>query len=258
MTNIRPPFPYYGGKQRLATKLVNLLPEHDHYVEPFFGGGSVLLAKPRSRHETVNDKDGRVLNFWMQLRDNPKELERLCSLTPHSREELMNSANKSDDPLEDARRLFVLLTQGRSARTGGSTGWRYIIDPNNVTAFSKFVSGYVGRLSGVAERLAGVSLECRDAFDVMDSYDRVGCTMYLDPPYLGSTRTTSVGAYGVEADSIKFHAEFLQRVKALRCSWVLSGYDSELYSDELVGFERHELAARSNGGARTELVWIKG
>ena len=42
-----PPMPlkYHGGKRYLAKRIIALMPEHITYVEPFFGGGSVLLHK---------------------------------------------------------------------------------------------------------------------------------------------------------------------------------------------------------------------
>jgi hypothetical protein len=55
--------PYYGGKTGLADRIVAVLPPHRHYVEPFAGSLAVLLAKPRSRLETVNAVNGDLLTF---------------------------------------------------------------------------------------------------------------------------------------------------------------------------------------------------
>jgi len=61
---LQPPFAYFGGKSTLASRIVDLLPPHEHYMEPFCGGSSVLLAKAPSTMETVNDLDGRLMTFW--------------------------------------------------------------------------------------------------------------------------------------------------------------------------------------------------
>ena len=84
---VKPPFAYYGGKTTLAPAIAELLPPHEHYVEPFAGSLAVLLAKRPSRAETVNDLDGDLVTFWRVLRDRPEDFERVCALTPHSRAE---------------------------------------------------------------------------------------------------------------------------------------------------------------------------
>ena len=59
------PFPYFGGKRTVADRVWAALGNVDHYVEPFFGSGAVLLNRPHSaRTETVNDRDGLLANFW--------------------------------------------------------------------------------------------------------------------------------------------------------------------------------------------------
>lgn len=82
-----PPMAYFGGKTLLADRIVAMLPRHAHYVEPYAGSLAVLLAKPRSRMETVNDLDGQLMTFWRVLREQPDELMRVCTLTPHGRAE---------------------------------------------------------------------------------------------------------------------------------------------------------------------------
>jgi DNA adenine methylase len=110
----RPPFPYFGGKQRIAERIVSLFPEHGHYVEPYCGGLSVLMAKPPAMLETVNDIDGDIMTFWRVLRERPDEMERACALTPHSRAESLLSKDRDGlDDIERARRVWVALTQHR-------------------------------------------------------------------------------------------------------------------------------------------------
>lgn len=79
--HLQPPAPFFGGKQRIADQIADLLPEHRHYVEPFCGGLSVLLAKPPADLETINDPDADLVTFWRMLRDRPTDLTRLCEFS---------------------------------------------------------------------------------------------------------------------------------------------------------------------------------
>lgn len=45
-----------------------------NYIEPFFGTGAVLLARPTEpKQETVNDKDGLLSNCWRSIQSHPEE-----------------------------------------------------------------------------------------------------------------------------------------------------------------------------------------
>lgn len=67
------PFPWFGGKRRVAHVVWQRFGEVANYVEPFFGSGAVLLGSPRiCRTETVNDADGFVANFWRAVQADPE------------------------------------------------------------------------------------------------------------------------------------------------------------------------------------------
>lgn len=74
--SLRAPFPWFGGKRMIAAEVWRRLGNVASYVEPFFGSGAVLLARPDDhawwdRIETVNDADGFVGNFWRAVRADP-------------------------------------------------------------------------------------------------------------------------------------------------------------------------------------------
>jgi hypothetical protein len=71
--SLQAPFPYFGGKSRIAAAVWERFGEVTNYVEPFFGSGACLLARPTpfSGVETVNDADGMVANFWRAVQADP-------------------------------------------------------------------------------------------------------------------------------------------------------------------------------------------
>lgn len=254
---VKPPFAYYGGKTTLAPTIAGLLPEHEHYVEPFAGSLAVLLAKKPSRAETVNDLDGDLVTFWRVLRDQPEELERVCALTPHARGEWLASREGiADSPnnLERARRVWTILTQSRGNNLTGN-GWRYRINAS-ASLMPAMVESYARRISPAAERLKAVTIECRDAVEMIREYGaHPDVCMYVDPPYLGSTRATG---YRVEMTADDAHVALADALNECKASVVLSGYDAPLYAELFDGWHRMDLAAPttlSGDTDRVEVLW---
>lgn len=244
-----PPFAYFGGKTQMAKRIVDLLPLHNHYVEPFAGSLAVLLAKPRVDMETVNDLDQDLMTFWRVLRDQPEELSLRMALTPHARAEHQAAYDLADvDDIERARRVWVLLSQGRGG-TLKRTGWRFYRNPNASTySFPEYLAAYTNRVPPCAERLAGVSLECRPALEVIADYGRQpNVLLYCDPPYLGSTRTKN---YRHEMADDGQHRELAEVLADCKSAVVLSGYHAPLYDDLYAGWHRAELKAWTGNGIR--------
>jgi len=73
---LKAPFPYFGGKSKIASVVWEYFHDIKHYNEPFFGSGAVLL-QCQTPHElvfTVNDADCLVCNFWRAIKHAPEEV----------------------------------------------------------------------------------------------------------------------------------------------------------------------------------------
>ena len=69
------PFPYFGGKRKVAREVWRRFGDTANYVEPFAGSAAMLLSRPSSHQghiETINDKDGYVANFWRAIAADPQ------------------------------------------------------------------------------------------------------------------------------------------------------------------------------------------
>jgi DNA adenine methylase len=177
------PLPYIGGKNRLATKIISMLPEHTTYVEPFAGGAQVLFHKPPSNVEVLNDLDFDVVNFFRVCQWHYEELVRylrfcLASRTLHELHVKSDPATLTD--IQRAGRFFYLQKNS----FGG-----LILRP-------KFHYGVVQRsnfnperlpeiIERAHRRLARVQIESLPYEQVLERYDRPTTLFYLDPPYWG-------------------------------------------------------------------------
>lgn len=78
---LRAPFPYPGGKSRVAEDAWRALgPDVVNYIEPFCATCAMLLLRPggAGKIETVNDLDGGIINFWRAIKFAPYEVAEWC------------------------------------------------------------------------------------------------------------------------------------------------------------------------------------
>lgn len=254
MVVTRPALRYYGGKWQLAPWIIRHFPRHQNYVEPCGGAASVLLQKPLSPLETYNDIDDRVVNFFCVLREQPEDLIRLIRLTPWARKEFDDCKPVADDPLEDARRFWVLCWQSIS-KPGGS--WRSMYDFSARPRSTPMDGIEIEHLYAVAERFKRVQIESRDALEIIQMYNGPRTLIYFDPPYVATTRTTrNYYRYEVDEDFHRRSAELLRQAKGFV---VVSGYASDLYRElyEQYGWVRVDSrSVATNGSRRVESLWL--
>lgn len=220
---MKTPISYYGGKQMLVSSILPLIPEHTTYCEPFFGGGAVFFAKPKSPVEILNDVNQFVVNFYRQSQSNFDALNSLIQATPHSRRSYRDAMVMYEHPhlftdLERAWAFWTLCNQGYASKIGS---WAFGTIDNSS---EKKVNNAKARLSTgeLSTRLGLVQIECNDALHILEMRDRPTTFFYLDPPYFNS----NMGHYGgyTEGD---FEA-LLQACSRLEGKFLLSSYPSEV------------------------------
>lgn len=267
MKTINPPLKWHGGKHYLAAKIIGLMPKHTHYVEPFFGGGSVMLAKdPEGVSEVANDLNSGLSNFWSVLRDGEwfERFRRLVEATPFS-EKVWQSSVDSDAIEDDApRQAYWFFVRCRQSMSGRMKDLAPLSRTRTRRGMNEQASAWLTAVEGLADvhaRLKRVAVLNRPAVEVIKGQDGEATLFYLDPPYMHETRA-STGEYAHEM-TMSQHSELLTVIASIKGKFLLSGYDSELYRtfEREHGWARHtfDLPNNSAGGETkrrmTEVVW---
>ncbi len=244
---------YPGAKTKIANWIVNNMPKHKVYVEPYAGSLAVLFNKPRCHIETVNDLHGEVVNFFRVLRDKPDELKYLIEFTPYSREEYDLSYEESVDEVERARRFCVRCWQGFGCANlyhNGFKSGQQSNSPNPARAWKE----YPDTIIQAAKRLKGIQIENLPAIELMRRYNTADVFIYADPPYLHSTRKNYLYKYEMTDDE---HYEMLQTLLEHPGQVMISGYDNDLYNSMLTGWRKVKKDTIAEGGAkREEVLWM--
>lgn len=255
-------FRYPGAKWALAEWIIQHFPpgyENMVYLEPFCGSSAVFFNKEPSVVETINDLNSDIVNLFRVLREQPDDLQRAMALTPYSREEYDNAFNPADDPVEKARRFMVQTTQAIGAKMCGKCGWRNHKQTKVGGTACKWY-GIPDTIGIAAERLKGTSthlvqIEHMDAIRLIERYDSPEVLMYLDPPYVRSTRKSGK-LYQHEMNNAQ-QADLLALISKSRAKVIISGYKSSLYDEFLSGWYCDSIMARTTSAALAEeKIWM--
>lgn len=271
MSRLTQPIKRHGGKHYLATKIVGLMPaKHTHYVEPFFGGGSVLLAKPFvGISEVVNDLESDLTNFWRVLKSEIlfPEFLRYATATPFSETEYEDAVETCESEgyvlMSMVERAIAFFIRCRQSLAGRMQNFATLSKRRTRRNMNEQVSAWLTTIEGlpaVHDRLKRVAILNRPAVDCIRSEDTEETLFYCDPPYLHETRATT-GEYKHEMSEAD-HAELLQVLLQCKGKVMLSGYRSELYDGMLSRWRRvdWEIDNKASGGktkrTMVECVWM--
>lgn len=266
------PLKWHGGKSYLAAKIIEQFPKHTHYVEPYFGGGAVLFAKPaqwiEGHSEVVNDIDGELTNFWKVLAEptlRDRMIEGLAN-TPFA-ESVWKASHDKPIRMDDIdwRHAMCFFIKYRMSRQGLGKDFATLSRNRTRRGMNEQVSSWWSAVEGLdeaGERLARVAILNRDALDVIRQQDGPNTLFYLDPPYLHETRTATK-AYQYEMTN-EDHCSLLAELLLIKGRFILSGYRSEQYDRAAsIGQWRrvdikidNKASSKSVKDVKTECLWM--
>lgn len=249
----------YGGKGLVAPKLIPHFARAQLWVEPFFGAGGVFFQLPDRVYQryAVNDLDSSIITFFRVLRDRPDDLVRMCELTPYAREEFIACLPKSDDPLEEARRVWVRGRQGFAGKASSKGDWAR---PSSGKWYPSMATEK--DLRAYAKSLRNVAVDCIDAQEFVAKWGGEGVFVYNDPPYAPEARKGESYEHELTADDHRALAAELHAAVGRGAKVAVSGYPSTLYSELFSGWRTVEFDVALNGTRdatgmrRTEVLWM--
>ena len=281
-----PIIPWVGGKEKLAPSILQVFPQKfDPYVEPFGGGGAILLGLPKSasRLDIYNDFNRDLVNLMVCVKEHPLELIKELEFLPlHSRAEfedlkaLMDHDALTDietaameqelavaeecftsQELDEIRELYRRKTELRNVRRaaifykisrGSFSGTRssFGVKRNNIRRFRC-------QIQKASRRLEDVVIENRDAVSLIQERDSPTALIYCDPPYFKAE-----GYYDVDFRR-KDHVRLYHALKGCKGFVVLSyndcPYIRNLYKDFFIlAFRRDNPLAQKEGSKYGELI----
>lgn len=226
--NIKSPLRYPGGKSRAIKKILPIIPEnYKEFREPMVGGGSVFLATKQKLNKNaiykINDLNYDLYCFWKSAKNNIDELvERVQYIKDTStdgRKLFKEFTNNSQDltELERAVRFFVLnrITFSGTVDSGGYSEQSFK---------NRFTQSSIDRLALLSQALQNVIITHGDyTSHLFEDGDDV--FIFLDPPYLSSTKSKLYGKNG-DLHTRFNHKEFAENMKKCNHKWLITLDDS--------------------------------
>jgi DNA adenine methylase len=224
--------PYFGGKYEMSRKMVHMIPEHERYIEVFFGGGSMFFRKPKAKFNVLNDIDSDLINLYLCVLDKFDEIKKYIYWYPKSRSlhEMFRQEIKEDEPftIPDVRRASKYYYTVKNSFNR--------IPTNAFSTHSDWDTKLIKELEFSRMKLDGATIENLDFKTLIERHSpREGDFYYLDPPYIVTEKRKDYYRNVLNRDE---HIELKESVDIIddNGGYVMISYDDhevvrDLYSD---------------------------
>ncbi|TAE33255.1 MAG: DNA adenine methylase [Candidatus Kapaibacterium sp.] len=179
---INSPFRYAGGKFYARHLILEHIPSHSVYLEPFAGGGSIFFAKNKVRQNWLNDADPELINTYLMIQNNPEKLINALSdeVATKERHAWYKNEFKPQNALEQAVRWYYL----------NRTSYSGIMNPKNCywgygDKYSMRPENWGRNILRTSQKLQGVQITCLDFETVLEQVED-DAFLFIDPPYFNA------------------------------------------------------------------------
>ena len=195
---VKPAYSQFGGKYKLLQKIIPLIPQMDTYVEPFGGGGSVLMNLPEGmfRERIINDIDPVYSTLLKGFQKYDGETISEIINGSYTRDDFIRLKESNPKSFKDKFFTYLLL------KKLSILGHMKYIDNTRSTLNTKYTNVY-------KDALKGVKIYNKDYKFLISKYDSPNTFFYLDPPYMGSSKSH----YNFPAFDIKELLEIMSKIK---------------------------------------------
>jgi DNA adenine methylase len=205
------PFRYAGGKFYARNLILNHVPKHEYYIEPFAGGGSIFFAKEKVKKNWLNDLDKELVNVYLHIKDHSESLIEALrgeEATKERHKWYKNEFQPKND-LERAQRWYYLNRTSYSGIMNMQNcywgyGEKYSMRPEN----------WGRNIERTSQKLQNVKITSLDFEKVIENAPD-NSFLFLDPPYYN-------------ADQDKFYTFSFKLEDHIRLSEVLKKHSERL------------------------------
>jgi len=271
LTDYSPPakpfLKWAGGKTQLLEQIHSHLPpslyQRDFiYVEPFVGGGAVLLWMlkyfPNIKKAIIADINQDLIQVWQSIAQQPLALIETLQILQNEYHAIEQNEIQKKNYYYEKRSLFNSRVNDRLTQSAlflflNRTCFNGLYRVNRSNEYNVPIGSYkrpiicdTDNILAVSHMLNKVEIICADFEKTLD-HAKEDSFFYLDPPYKPLSNTSNFTSYSInefgDAEQIRLY-HFCEKLNKQGCQWLLSNSDHVFFDNIYNSFQRQRVKAR--------------
>lgn len=229
------PIKWRGGKKNLRKRIIEMIPEHHCYIEPFAGALWVLFGKEKSKVEVINDIDRNLINFYSVIKNNINNFLEMFDTYLISRDEFNYLKNLDENDLSDLMLAYRFYYLNKNSFGGDMTSF------NSYYRDKPYLNDNALKLLKKAhDRLKDVWIENMDYKEIIKRFDKKDSFFYLDPPYYETNNGTYRSGKNINFEELKLTLD------DIKGKWLLTINDNTYIRELFKNYHIEEVKVQYN------------